>query len=122
MQRLIVAMTGATGAIFGIRLLEALQDQAVETHLVISKWAERTIEHETPYSVAQVRALAAAAHPLHNQAHLQRLLPDHGHGRRPVQHEVPGHPAARQPPADRRAPPSDWQTLPQTGRCRPQTG
>lgn len=68
MQRLIVAMTGATGAIFGIRLLEALQGREVETHLVISKWAERTIEHESPYSAAQVRALAAVVHPVHNQA------------------------------------------------------
>lgn len=65
--RLIVAMTGATGAIFGIRLLEALQGQDVETHLVISKWGERTIEHETSYTVAQVRELATAVYSLQNQ-------------------------------------------------------
>lgn len=65
--RLIVAMTGATGAIFGIRLLESLQGQDVETHLVISKWAERTIEHETAYTAAQVRELATVVHPLQNQ-------------------------------------------------------
>ena len=58
MGRLIVGMTGATGARFGIRLLETLRDAAVETHLVMSKWAQRTIEHETDLSVADVAALA----------------------------------------------------------------
>ena len=64
MRRLIVAMTGATGAILGIRLLEALKDCDIESHLVISKWAQRTIEHETSYSVGQVCALATIAHGL----------------------------------------------------------
>ena len=68
MQRWIVAMTGSTGAIFGVRLLEMLQGQDVEVHLVLSKWAERTIEHETAYSVAQVKALADVVHGLQNQA------------------------------------------------------
>jgi flavin prenyltransferase len=62
MKRLIVGITGATGAIFGIRLLEALKDTDVETHLVLSKWAIQTIEHETTYSVKQVRALASVDH------------------------------------------------------------
>jgi 4-hydroxy-3-polyprenylbenzoate decarboxylase len=62
MKRLVVGMTGSTGAIFGIRLLDALQDSEVETHLVISKWAQRTIEHETGYTVEQVRALAKVAY------------------------------------------------------------
>ncbi len=39
MKRLIVGITGATGVIFGIRLLESLKDTNVETHLVLSKWA-----------------------------------------------------------------------------------
>ena len=59
MRRLIVGMTGATGAIFGVRLLEALKECEVETHLVISRWAQRTIEHETSYTVKQVCALAS---------------------------------------------------------------
>ena len=59
MARLIVAMTGATGAVFGIRLLSALKECGVESHLILSKWAQRTIEHETSYSVDQVRALAS---------------------------------------------------------------
>ena len=62
MRRLIVGMTGSTGAIFGVRFLEALKNTDVETHLIISKWAQRTIEHETNYSVEQVRALASVVH------------------------------------------------------------
>src|SRR5438552_15301546 len=62
MRRLIIGMTGSTGAIFGVRMLEALKRQDVETHLVISKWAQRTIEHETNYSIEQVRALASVVH------------------------------------------------------------
>ena len=62
MKRLIVGITGATGAIFGVRLLEALKDTEVETHLILSKWAIQTIEHETPYTAKQVRALATVDH------------------------------------------------------------
>jgi 4-hydroxy-3-polyprenylbenzoate decarboxylase len=62
MRRLIVGMTGATGAILGIRLLEALKQSDIESHLVVTKWAQRTIEHETPYSMNDVRALATVCH------------------------------------------------------------
>lgn len=62
MQRLIVGITGATGAIFGIRLLEALRDASVESHLIVSKWGLQTIEHETSYSLQQVRDLATVFH------------------------------------------------------------
>jgi flavin prenyltransferase len=58
-RRLIVGITGASGTIFGIRLLEALRGADVETHLVMSQWAARTLVHETDYSVAQVQALAS---------------------------------------------------------------
>jgi flavin prenyltransferase len=68
MRRLIVGMTGATGAILGVRLLEALKDCDVESHLVISNWARRTIEHETPYTVKQVCALADVFHNSANMA------------------------------------------------------
>jgi 4-hydroxy-3-polyprenylbenzoate decarboxylase len=68
MRRLIVGMTGATGAILGVRLLEALKDSGVETHLVISKWAQRTIEHETNYSMDQVHALASVTHAVANMS------------------------------------------------------
>src|SRR6476659_9217457 len=62
MRRLIIGMTGSTGAIFGGRMLEALRESEVETHLIISKWAQRTLEHETRYTVEQVRALAGVVH------------------------------------------------------------
>ncbi len=62
MRRLIVGMTGSTGAVFGIRLLEALKHAEVESHLIISKWAQRTLEHETRHTVEQVRALATVVH------------------------------------------------------------
>jgi 4-hydroxy-3-polyprenylbenzoate decarboxylase len=62
MRRIIIGMTGSTGAIFGVRFLEALKNADVETHLIISKWAQRTIEHETNYSVEQVRGLATVVH------------------------------------------------------------
>jgi flavin prenyltransferase len=68
MRRLIVGLTGATGAILGVRLLEALQQCEVESHLIISNWAHRTIEHETPYTVKQVRALATVYHSSTNMA------------------------------------------------------
>lgn len=58
MRRLIVGMSGATGAVFGTRLLEALRECEVESHLVLSKWALRTVEHETPYKGDDLRALA----------------------------------------------------------------
>jgi 4-hydroxy-3-polyprenylbenzoate decarboxylase len=68
MTRLIVGLTGATGAILGVRLLEALKDCDVESHLVISNWARSTIEHETPYTFKQVCALATAYHTSTNMA------------------------------------------------------
>ncbi|HZD81086.1 MAG TPA: UbiX family flavin prenyltransferase [Actinomycetota bacterium] len=55
---LIVAMTGATGTVYGIRLLEALRAAGRETHLVISEWAERTMVAETSWKPADVRSLA----------------------------------------------------------------
>lgn len=57
-MRLIVGITGATGAIYGVRLLERLREAGVETHLVISRWGVRTLLHETPYSREHVEALA----------------------------------------------------------------
>jgi flavin prenyltransferase len=57
-MRLVVGMTGATGAAIGIRLLEVLGAQGVETHLVLSRWAKATIEMETGHTVRQVQALA----------------------------------------------------------------
>jgi 4-hydroxy-3-polyprenylbenzoate decarboxylase len=61
-ERIIVAITGATGAIFGVRALERLREFDVETHLIISPWGAKTIEHETGRSVKEVRALADVTH------------------------------------------------------------
>lgn len=61
-QRLIVGISGASGAIYGIRLLEALKDSPVETHLVISRAAAQTIAAETPFSLQDVKALAHVVH------------------------------------------------------------
>jgi flavin prenyltransferase len=62
-RRLVVGITGATGAVYGIRLLEALRrSPEIETHLVISAPGKRTIAEETSYSVRQVQALANAVY------------------------------------------------------------
>jgi len=66
-NKIIVAMTGATGAILGVRMLEAMREAGVETHLVMSKWATRTLLHETPYSVAEVEAMATHSYQLGDQ-------------------------------------------------------
>jgi flavin prenyltransferase len=59
LKRLIVGLSGATGAIYGIRLLEVLRGvEDVETHLIISEAARRTILLETDYTTTQVEALA----------------------------------------------------------------
>ena len=56
----LVALTGATGAIYGIRTLEVLRELGIEAHLIVSRWAEATIRTETNRKLADVRALAAA--------------------------------------------------------------
>jgi len=61
-QRLIVGITGATGTIFGVRILQMLHGSGVETHLVVSKWAARTLTHETPYSLKEVQDLATQSY------------------------------------------------------------
>ncbi|KAF5005781.1 hypothetical protein FDECE_7791 [Fusarium decemcellulare] len=67
-KRIIVALTGATGSILGIKTLIALRRLNVETHLIISKWAENTLKYETDYTVANVRALADSVHNNHDMA------------------------------------------------------
>ena len=58
-RRVIVGITGASGTIFGVRLLERLREAEVETHLVMSQWGARTLVHETSYTVQQVQELAS---------------------------------------------------------------
>ena len=57
-MRLIVAITGSSGVIYGIRMLECLKVLNIETHLVMSEWGEKNIEIETEWSVNHVRDLA----------------------------------------------------------------
>ncbi|HEX4111957.1 MAG TPA: UbiX family flavin prenyltransferase [Stellaceae bacterium] len=65
---LIVGITGASGAIYGIRALECLRGIGVPTHLVLSATAAITIAQETAYSIADVRALADVVHDRGNLA------------------------------------------------------
>jgi 4-hydroxy-3-polyprenylbenzoate decarboxylase len=67
-KRIIVGITGATGAIFGLRTLEALREAGVETHLVLSKWGLQTVEHETGRKQADLEALASVVHGTGNMA------------------------------------------------------
>ncbi len=60
--RLVVGISGASGVIYGVRLLELLRQMAVETHLVITRPAELTLSLETDKKAAEVRALADFAH------------------------------------------------------------
>ncbi len=66
-RRLIVGVTGATGSIYAIRLLEALRRTDVESHLVMSRWGARTLLHETGHTLEGVRALATHWHNDHDQ-------------------------------------------------------
>ena len=61
-MKIIVAITGATGAIYGVRILERLREAGAETHLVISRWGARTLLHETSYSREQVESLAGVTY------------------------------------------------------------
>lgn len=62
--RLIVGVTGASGSIFAVKLLERLRGSGIETHLILSQWGARTLVHETSYSVQQVQELATERYPI----------------------------------------------------------
>ncbi|MBI4636210.1 MAG: UbiX family flavin prenyltransferase [Candidatus Rokubacteria bacterium] len=67
MMRLIVGISGASGVIYGIRLLQWLAERPeIETHLVLTKPAERTIAEETDYKLQDVKALASVVHPIND--------------------------------------------------------
>ncbi len=61
-RRLIVGISGASGAIYGIRILQVLQGSGIETHLVLSESARITLTAESELSVAAVEALASEVH------------------------------------------------------------
>ncbi len=67
-RRMIVGISGASGVIYGIRLLEILRAQGIETHLVMSPAAEVTLAHETDLKVSEVRAMADHCHAQGNIA------------------------------------------------------
>lgn len=67
MKKIIVGISGASGSIYGIDLLEKLSKATnVETHLVMSNWAKENIKLETDYSVAEVENLADFVHDNRN--------------------------------------------------------
>lgn len=61
-KRMIVGISGASGAIYGVRMLEQLRAVGVETHLVISKPAVQTVTHECGLTIADLKSLAAVVH------------------------------------------------------------
>jgi flavin prenyltransferase len=64
MMRIVVGISGASGAIYGVRTLEVLQRLGVESHLVLSGTAAETIAYETDYKVDQVLAMATRVYPV----------------------------------------------------------
>lgn len=62
-RRLVVGISGASGAVYGVRLLEALRAAGIESHLVMSKSAELTLAYETDLKSADVRRLADIVYP-----------------------------------------------------------
>lgn len=67
-KRIIIGISGASGAIYGIRALELLKPLTIETHLIISNAAKITIKEETDFSVDKIKALADVVHPANNIA------------------------------------------------------
>ena len=67
-NKIIVAMTGATGAAIGIQVLLTLRKLNVETHLIISKWAAETIKYETDYTPSTIKSLADYVYNAHDMA------------------------------------------------------
>ncbi len=65
-RRLIVGITGASGAIYGVRLLRLLQTTGIETHLVMSRSAKITLTQEMDIGIAEVSAIASVVHQVDN--------------------------------------------------------
>jgi 4-hydroxy-3-polyprenylbenzoate decarboxylase len=63
-QRIIVGISGASGILYGIRTLEVLKLAGVQTHLIVSKAAERTLGYETDLKLEHLRGLADVYHPV----------------------------------------------------------
>jgi 4-hydroxy-3-polyprenylbenzoate decarboxylase len=67
-RRLIIGISGASGVLYGVRLLELLRNAGVQTHLVMSKTAEITFAYETLLKIADVKALAHTTHAIDDMA------------------------------------------------------
>jgi flavin prenyltransferase len=67
-RRLIVGISGASGVVYGVRLLQLLRNSGVESHLVMSRSAEITFAHETALKIADVKALADFHHRIDDMA------------------------------------------------------
>lgn len=62
MKRIVVGITGASGAIYGIRLLQILRACEAETHLIVSRAAQMTLAYETDYKLSEIEQLATVVH------------------------------------------------------------
>jgi 4-hydroxy-3-polyprenylbenzoate decarboxylase len=58
-MKIVIGITGSTGVVYGVRILEALKECGVETHLVITEWAKKCLSMETSYKLDDVKHLAA---------------------------------------------------------------
>ena len=67
-MRLIIAITGSTGVIYGIKMLEILKEKGIETHLIMSEWAQKCISMETEHDVEYVKSLATSMSDEKNMA------------------------------------------------------
>ena len=65
-RRIVVAISGASGAVYGIRALEMLAEAGIESHLIVTRAARATLTEETGRSLAEVRAMAAVVHSDHD--------------------------------------------------------
>jgi 4-hydroxy-3-polyprenylbenzoate decarboxylase len=66
--RIIIGISGASGAVYGVEMLKALRVAGVETHLVVTRSAQITLAHETPLSLPQVHALADHVHSVNDMS------------------------------------------------------
>ncbi len=67
-MKLVIGITGSTGVIYGIRMLEVLKKLDVETHLIMSEWGQKCITMETDYDVSSVKSLATSVSDENNMA------------------------------------------------------
>ena len=67
-MKLVIGITGSTGVIYGIKLLEVLKEKNIQTHLIMTEWAQKCIAMETDYTIDQVKSLATTISDEKNMA------------------------------------------------------